>query len=43
MPQHPRTPEEDVEFDEMLYDVNVIYIGLDVLILLDMSYMARFW
>ena len=43
MPQRPRSPEDDDEFAEMLSNVNVIYIGMQVLILLDMSYMSRFW
>ena len=43
MPQRPRSPEDDDEFAEMLSNVNVIYIGMRVLILLDMSYMSRFW
>lgn len=43
MPQKPRTPEEDEEFAEMLSNVNAIFIGMQVLVLLDMSYMSRFW
>ena len=43
MPQKPRTPEEEDEFAEMLSNVNVVYLGMKVLVLLDMSYMSRFW
>ena len=43
MPQQPRQPEEDEEFSAMLSGINVIYLGMKVLILLDMSYMSRFW
>ena len=43
MPQQPRLPEEDEEFSAMLSGINVIYLGMKVLILLDMSYMSRFW
>ena len=45
-PKNPiddRTLEERKEFEQMLTDVNVIYLGMKVLILLDMSYMSRFW
>ena len=43
MPQRPRTTAEDAEFVEMLGNVNAIYLGMQVLILLDMSYLSRFW
>ena len=43
MPQQPRSPQEDDEFATMLSGVNVIYLGMKVLILLDMSYTSRFW
>jgi len=43
MPQKPRSDAEDAEFGEMLSNVNAIYLGMRVLILLDMSYMSRFW
>ena len=43
MPQQPRSPQEDDEFATMLSGVNVIYLGMQVLILLDMSYTSRFW
>ena len=38
-----RTAEEQVEFKEMLSMVNLLYLGASVLILLDMSYLSRFW
>ena len=43
MPQKPRSPEDEDEFAEMLSNINVIFIGMEVLILLDLSYMSRFW
>ena len=36
MPQKPRSPQDEDEFAEMLSNVNVIFIGMQVLILLDM-------
>ena len=43
MPQKPRSPEDKAMFAEMFASVNVIYVGMRVLILLDISYMSRFW
>ena len=43
MPQQPRSPQEDDKFTTMLTSVNVIFLGMKVLILLDMSYVSRFW
>ena len=43
MPQKPRSPEDEDEFAEMLSNVNVIFLGMRVLVLLDISYMSRFW
>ena len=43
MPQEPRTPEEEDEFKGMLSNINVIFLGTQVLILLDMTYTSRFW
>lgn len=43
MPQGERTPAELVEFKHMLSNVNLLYLGMSVLILLDLSYMSRFW
>ena len=43
MPQMPRSQEEEEEFKDMLHNINVIYIGMQVLVMLDMMYMSRFW
>ena len=43
MPQGERTPAEKVEFVHMLQNINVLYLSLSVLILLDLSYISRFW
>lgn len=43
MPQGDRTPRETVEFQHMLAHVNLLYLGMSVLILLDLSYISRFW
>lgn len=44
MPQGTnKTPAEKVQFDFMLENVNLLYLGLKVLILLDGSYVSRFW
>lgn len=43
MPQGERTPAEQVAFKHMLTHVNLLYLGLSVLVLLDLSYMSRFW
>ena len=43
MPQgRDRTPAEKIEFSWMLKHVNFIYLGMRVLILLDLSYLAGF-
>ena len=38
-----RSSEELEQFGEMLDQVNLLYIGLRVLVLMDISYMSRFW
>lgn len=38
-----RTELEKVEFDVMLSNVNLLYLGCAVIILLDLSYLSRFW
>ena len=38
-----RTPAQRVEFTWMLRNVNMLYLGCSVLILLDLSYISRFW
>ena len=49
MPQHEspefdgRTPAEKEEFDLMLGSITDLYLTAMVLILLDMTYMGRFW
>jgi hypothetical protein len=44
MPQgKDRTRIEKVQFKWMLRNVNIIYLGCSVLILLDLSYLSRFW
>ena len=47
MPQdHPkgsRSEEDTVAFKRMLKEVNRLYLGTTVLILLDLSYVSRFW
>ena len=43
MPQGDRTPEEQADFKIMLTNVNMVFLGMRVLLLLDMTYMSRFW
>ncbi len=48
LPQRPpeggqRTPMEQKQFDEGLSHANLLYLGCRVLILLDTSYISRFW
>ena len=43
MYQGSRTEPQDTEYQQMLQDVNLLYLGVRVLILLDSSYMSRFW
>ena len=44
MPQgRNKTGEEDVEFQVMLPTINLLYLFCGVLVLLDLSYMSRFW
>ena len=51
MPQHctgdgeacERTPQEKKDFDRMLREVNLVYLGCFVLIIMDRSYLSRFW
>ena len=37
------TVDEKAEFDRMLGEVNLLYLGCSVLVLLDLSYLSRFW
>ena len=43
MPQGARSDAENVSFDWMLSNVNLLYLGLSVLILQDVSTRSRFW
>ena len=43
MPQGERTPAEKVDFQHMLSHINLLYLGCHVLVLLDLSYLSRFW
>ena len=43
MPQGKRTEAEKVAFGRMLNNINLLFLGASVLILLDMSYSSRFW
>ena len=43
MPQGERTPAEKVNFQHMLSNINLLYLGCHVLVLLDLSYLSRFW
>lgn len=44
MPQGPgKTPSEKVYFKWMLDNINVLYLSVSVLIILDLSYISRFW
>ena len=38
-----RTETEKMEFDWMLQNARLLYLGCTVLILLDLSYLSRFW
>jgi len=43
MAQGQRNADEKVEFKAMLKRINVLYLGATVLILLELSYISRFW
>ena len=43
LPQGARTADELADFKRMLKEVNLLYLGTSVLILLDLSYLSRFW
>ena len=43
MPQAPRSAYEQFEFDVMLLGINWLYMGSRTLVLLDLSYLSRFW
>ena len=43
MPQGERSSSEQQEFKRMLPEINLVYLTATVLILMDMTYMSRFW
>ena len=43
MPQYPRTEAEDADFRDMLHNMDVMYLSSTVLLVVDMSYLTRFW
>merc|ERR1712050_341630 len=43
MPQGERTPKDQRLFKETLPHINLLYLTTSVLILLDLSYLSRFW
>lgn len=43
LPQGDRTEDETNMFDAMLRNINLLYLGCSVLILMDMTYLSRFW
>jgi hypothetical protein len=43
LPQGERTPAEKTEFAQMLANINLLYLGCRVLVLMDRQYSGRFW
>ena len=43
MPQGQRTAGEKVRFSWMLQNVNLLYLGAKVLVLVDLSYVSRLY
>jgi hypothetical protein len=43
MPQGEKTKQEKYEFNLLLPNINLLYIGCRILILMDRSYLSRFW
>jgi hypothetical protein len=43
VPHGERTPQQQELFSLMLENMYLLFLGASVLILLDMSYMSRFW
>ena len=39
----PRSPNDDRDFKRMLKNCNMLYLGMKVLIIMDGSYLSRFW
>ena len=42
-PKGSRSADDTASFETMLSEVNLLYLGTTVLILLDLSYVSRFW
>ena len=43
MPQGKRSAEDEVLFSETLAHVNILYLGARCCLLVDLSYLSRFW
>ena len=43
LPQGKRSKEEQALFDRSLPHINLLYLGCTVLVLMDLSYISRFW
>jgi len=43
IPEGSRSAEDSAEFRKMLKQINMIFLGSTILILLDLSYISRFW
>jgi hypothetical protein len=43
MPQGERSEEDQQEFDRMLPHINLLYLSMGVLLLVDIAYLSRFW
>ena len=43
MPQGDRSPEDKEIFSSTLPHVNILYLGATCLLLVDISYLSRFW
>ena len=43
MPQGERTEQEQIEFLAMLKEINLLFLASSVLIIMDRTYMSRFW
>lgn len=43
MPQGEKTLADKLSFKWMLENINVLYLSMQVLVLLDLSYLSRFW
>mgnify|MGYP006146221743 CR=1 FL=1 len=43
LPQGERTREQRLLFTATLPNINILYLGCSVLLLLDRTYLSRFW